>query len=258
MRKKAFSLIELLVVIAIISLLLSIMLPGIGRAKEQCKSIVCQSRLRQMVLAASGYTCDNDGYFPLAAFINFDNASEQKEWDFFRTFEAGAVKSCSPGFLWQGKTDMEIQQCPSFRGKANSAGDPFTGYNYNTSYIGGILASVFGEIIGSNSSKIDEIERSSDCAIFGDGQFTLGANKFMRAPQTGTLDSSFADKDRYSGTQGYRHLGKTNAAYCDGRVESVKEKFTQTKSKQILDEYNKQNPVKIGFLSSDNSAYDLK
>jgi prepilin-type processing-associated H-X9-DG protein len=234
------------------------MLPCIGRAKEQCNSIVCQSRLRQMVLAASGYTSDNDGFFPLAAFLNFSDSSVQKEWDFFRTFEAGTVKRCSPGFLWQGKTDMEIQQCPSFRGSSNSTGDPFTGYNYNASYIGGILASVFGEIVGSNSSKIDEVARSSDCAIFGDGQFTLGANKFMRSPQAGKLDAAFASADRYSGTQGYRHLGKTNVAYCDGRVESVKDQFTRTKSKQILDEYNKHNPVKIGFLSADNSAYDLK
>lgn len=258
MQRKAFSLIELVTVIAIIFLLLSIMLPCIARAKEQCRNIICQSRLRQMVLAASVYTCDNDGFFPLAAFINFNNASEQKEWDFFRTFDAGTMKQCSPGYLWQGKTIMEIQQCPSFKGSSNSAGDPFTGYNYNTSYIGGILASILGEIIGSKSSRIDEVARSSDCAIFGDGQFTLGTNKFMRSPQAGKLDIAFAAADRYSGTQGYRHLGKTNVAYCDGRVESVKDRFTQTKSKQVLDEYNKQNPVKIGFLSSDNSAYDLK
>ncbi len=120
------------------------------------------------------------------------------------------------------------------------------------------MASIFGEITGSKSSKIDELVRSSDCVIFGDGQFTLGANKFMRSPQAGKLDVAFAAADRYSGTQGYRHLGRTNVAYCDGRVESVKERFSQTKSRQILDEYNKQNPVKIGFLSSDNSAYDLK
>ena len=211
-----------------------------------------------MALAAQSYTSDNDGFYPLAAFINFDNTGEQKEWDFFKTFEAGSLKHYEPGFLWQGSTDLKIQQCPVFRGSSNSTGDPFTGYNYNASYIGGILASVFGETIGSNSSKIDELERSSDCAIFGDGQFTSGANKFMRSPQAGKLDISFAAADRYAGTQGYRHLGKTNVAYCDGRVESIKERFTQTKSKTILDEYNKQNPVKIGFLSFDNSAYDLK
>ena len=211
-----------------------------------------------MLLAASCYTCDNDGFFPLAAFINFDNAGEQKEWDFFRTFELGVVKKCSPGFLWQGKTSMEIQQCPSFRGSSNSAGDPFTGYNYNASYIGGILVSIFGEISGSKSSKIDDLVRSSDCAIFGDGQFTLGANKYMRSPQAGKLDNAFAAADRYAGTQGYRHLGKTNVAYCDGRVAAVSDRFTQTKSKTVLDEYNKKNPVKIGFLSPDNTAYDLK
>ena len=258
MRRKAFTLIEVLVVISVISLLLSIMLPCIRRAEEQCRNLICQGRLRQMALAANIYTCNNDGFYPLAGFMDFGNTSEQKEWDFFRTFEAGQLKECTTGFLWQGKTILEIQQCPSFKGSSNSVGDPFTGYNYNASYIGGFLVSVFGTIVGSKSSKIDEICRSGDCAIFGDGEFVLGANKYMRSPRAGKLDKDFASADRYAGTQGYRHLGRTNVAYCDGRVESVSERYSDTESKAIIDEYNKQNVVKVGFLSVDNSAYDLK
>ena len=80
----------------------------------------------------------------------------------------------------------------------------------------------------------------------------------MRSPQAGKLDKDFGDSYRYAGTQGYRHLGRTNVAYCDGRVEGVSERYSETKSQAVIDEYNKQNVVKVGFLSIDNIAYDLK
>ena len=52
--RKAFSMIELLVVIAIISLLLSIIIPSLGLAKEKAMNIACQNNLRQYTLAYIG------------------------------------------------------------------------------------------------------------------------------------------------------------------------------------------------------------
>ncbi len=61
MKKKAFTLIELLVVIAIIALLLAVVLPSLKKAKEAAKAVSCRSNLRQMAIAFSTYSVENDG-----------------------------------------------------------------------------------------------------------------------------------------------------------------------------------------------------
>jgi len=50
-----FTLIELLVVISIISLLISILLPSLSRAREQAKSVHCLARLKEMGNAIAVY-----------------------------------------------------------------------------------------------------------------------------------------------------------------------------------------------------------
>lgn len=59
-RKNAFTLIELLVVIAIIALLLSIMMPALGRAKKKAIELLSVANMRSLVLAWKVYTEDND------------------------------------------------------------------------------------------------------------------------------------------------------------------------------------------------------
>lgn len=62
--RPAFTLIELLVVVAIIALLISILVPALGKARDQSKHAVCKSNLRQLALAAAYYADDNRDRLP--------------------------------------------------------------------------------------------------------------------------------------------------------------------------------------------------
>ncbi len=60
-KNKAFTLVELLVVISIIALLLSILMPTLGKARQQAQMIVCQTNLKQWGSMFALYANDNNG-----------------------------------------------------------------------------------------------------------------------------------------------------------------------------------------------------
>lgn len=281
MKNKAFTLIELLVVITIIALLLTILMPSLMRAKEQARGLYCRNNLRQMAVAASSYTLDNDDYFPIAHYTkklsgpvaSFDEVLIQETiysycWDFTTIKRADTTEIVS-GVLWQGQAIEKIQQCPSYKGGDNWSGSPYTGYNYNTSFIGhGEGESVRAEYAGKVElrddklivfpAKVSSLSSMASCALFGDGQYAGGANKFMRSPIAWDGDSDWTI--RPAGTQGFRHNSQTNIGWADGHASAQQEIYTEThpKYKTLLDTYNQTNKTKIGFISTSNNFYDLK
>jgi prepilin-type N-terminal cleavage/methylation domain-containing protein/prepilin-type processing-associated H-X9-DG protein len=63
---RAFTLIELLVVISIITLLISILMPSLSRAREQAKSVHCLARLKEFGNALAAYENTSGGQLPPA------------------------------------------------------------------------------------------------------------------------------------------------------------------------------------------------
>lgn len=67
-RPSAFTLIELLVVIAVIGILVGLLLPALGGARQQARTVVCSTRLQQLGVGLALYLNDYDNTLPQAKY----------------------------------------------------------------------------------------------------------------------------------------------------------------------------------------------
>jgi len=132
--RRAFTLIELLVVVAIIALLIAILLPSLGRARERARTVVCGTNLHSMYTAISIYETDSDGYMmPERVGVEHISANMSR-W--YGAYELGSLYG---GGSIQSDTDPRIPaiaarvekilNCPS---TDHPGGSTFTAdYTYN-------------------------------------------------------------------------------------------------------------------------------
>lgn len=242
-RARGFTLIEIMVVVAIIGTLVGLLLPVLANARAAAKRTQCLSNLHQIYLACELYVNNHMGSYPPAyGRYTRDGQKINGAWDYSTV--VGSPGTVLPGTVFEGQSVDRVLQCPCFKGTANWANDPHSGYNYNTSYIG----HGENEAIPAPAQATD-VEKPGSTALFGDGEYISGANKFMRAPFPNPGDVSF--NGRYAGTQGFRHQGKTNVVFCDGHAESIETRCTESTA---MDK-SKIAPG-TGFLSNDNSMYE--
>ena len=243
-RRAAFTLVETLVVVAVLGALAALLVPAVGRARESARAAACASNLRQLTAAALAYAGEHRGQFPWGM---RREGAELACWDFV----VGADGTARPGLIWDlvpGEGEKRVLQCPSFAGgAANWRGDPFTGYNYNCSYVGKVEGDAGARAAPARLAQVAEPART---ALFGDGQYAGGANKFMRAPVRDRAWDGSGSSVREAGTQGFRHRGRTNVAFCDGHVEALDRPYRRGAEGFVADG--------CGFLSPDNALYSLE
>ena len=121
--KRGFTLIELLVVIAVISILASLLLPALAKAKRKATKAVCISNLRQIGLATHLYAEDHDGQLPgpvwSGATASYDQSSSSELIYFIATYLSDPRPSPNP-------TVSKVFVCPGY---LKEAPDLTAGYN---------------------------------------------------------------------------------------------------------------------------------
>ena len=114
-QRQGFTLIELLVVIAIIAILMGVLMPALGRAREGGKRAACMSNLKQLMLAWTLYADDNTDKIVCGDAGEYTQATGEKYWvlrDFDTTLtrpqKENAIKK---GALWPYTKTLKIYKC---------------------------------------------------------------------------------------------------------------------------------------------------
>ncbi len=116
--RRGFTVIDVLVSMAVIAVLISLMLPQIGKVNESARRVACQSNLRQIGIGTLMYAQEFEGYLPPSVFLK-NSASERarpQEMITLRVANTGRWDGLGLLYMHSYIDAPEVFYCPSHRG----------------------------------------------------------------------------------------------------------------------------------------------
>jgi prepilin-type N-terminal cleavage/methylation domain-containing protein/prepilin-type processing-associated H-X9-DG protein len=227
--RNGFTLIELLVVIAIIGILLSVMVPALNSAKEQCKKMICMNHMKQSGIAFNLYSSENDGYC-----VIYHNPQREPRPD--TCIQWWSV------FIWDDYLpDNRVIYCPSYKGPRRDKnlidrdrlikeyqgpyGNPWLGNIGNILWMGPVNETMKGLSYpvgpGDNIVLLDAAHPPENVYYTFNEWVKAGATKYRDPANCNEVSNALFNGDRgYAWGLSVRHNWRTNVIYFDGHAAS--------------------------------------
>ncbi len=230
MKKNSFTLIELLVVIAIIAILAAMLLPALSAARSSARGAACSANMKQLGLAQTMYTEQNQEYLINAIMLNYYGGSAHKYWP-----SAFAEQMGDPEARWNTgwnadktqKTTKQMFTCPD----AEASGATTSAQTGGTFYNG--LGYRYYTGIGNEASKSAKTA-PRNLAQIQDPTIAITIVEGGKYPDW-KFDYGYGSDTYFA----YYHNTRMNTLCADGHVES--------RGKGELDSSKVYNPIKEAF-----------
>ena len=224
-----FTLIELLVVIAIIAILAAILMPALGKARQNAQDTSCKSNLKQVSTAIFMYSDSNNDYAP----SSYAASHQYKDGSYDSAYWSSIL--VDRGYLGSGK----LKEAPKGTGPfccdgTNTHGEEGDyGLNANISNYSILAQGPSNNAVKIFSSKWRVLEGLSRLALVGDGGTAnaetrnAGEKKSLQriGYSSGMLGTGFCTtygSDCPYGISVVRHgTEQANMAFGDGHVATI-------------------------------------
>ena len=217
---KKFTLIELLVVISIISILASLLIPGLGRARKAARVGVCINNLSQITKAAFLYLDDNDfnfsgsyvhggeghGSLPMEAFVGKKGLVGSHDFD-------ADYKMTNPYLgSFTGDDEVPVAHCPLDEAPLNP--------NFNGDSTYDALGSSYGSNARHNNDLKKHVLNSPSATGVNLNEINTSASEMVMIIEFNAWHVA-KDIGAATGWQSEWHgQGKFGLAFIDGHVKN--------------------------------------